>query len=162
MPQRVGLARVIEALFGPRARLILGAILIGACALWMLQNGLFDHDRAVRVALNGLGRTAAQGQPLTQPLRLPLLPESVAGLLLDSYSPAVAGLILIVSLVLRRQARILLFWASALVVLAGHALPLPTLGGVRREWVSMAVGAAMITLGLLLTQQEAPERYRHR
>ncbi len=119
------------ALLAPSLRFVAGLSLLVLSGLWVHQNGLVttgervtDTTVAVRLADNGSVRAATE----TDALRLPRAPNALTAWV-NSYDPAVAGLILIASCAVGSSLSAVFGLAAAALVLAGPSwpgwLPLP-------------------------------------
>ena len=144
--------------------------MLAGCLAWMIQNGLIpgrEITESVRTAaekqdggqvLEGAkeigGEVAANVRDVlgrkrqTAPLRLAILPASATGLFHD-FGPGVAGLILLVSS-LYRSTRVGLFAiVGAVFALLGPRLGLPSIGPVDASYAGMALGVALLVVGIL-------------
>jgi hypothetical protein len=157
MRRRVEAERALDLLLGARTRFILGALLIAACLVWMKQNGMLPGAR-FKSAIEHRDRGDATGlvediartsKKQRTPLKLPLLSESVAAGFFNSFNPALAGLLLILSTLFPGPRMALFIIPAAAIVMVGHVLVLPSLGPIRREHMSMVIGGALAALGLL-------------
>ena len=141
----------LDLLLGARTRFIIGALLMAACLVWMKQNGMLPGARFKSVIEHGDGGAAAglvgdiarTSKEQTAPLKLPLLPKGVAARLFNSFNPALAGLLLIVSTLVPGPRIALFVVPAAAIVMVGHVLGLPSVGSIRGEYMSMAVGGAL-------------------
>lgn len=152
-------SRVVDFLTGPRARFLLGAVMVAGCLAWVHQNGVISGDQIKDVAARAIDdpdplrairdaridvRLPARGEPLS----LPYLPRVVAGLFRDFGSGA-AGLILILSAFLRGSRVAYFAFPGAALALFGARLGLPGLGPFTADTTGMVVGAGVAFLAAL-------------
>lgn len=169
--ERRALLPALDFVIGPRPRFLIGGLLLAGCLAWISQNGLIPGRQiteSVRTAaLKGDGGQALKGakkigdkvtanvrdvlsrKRQTDALRLAILPASVTYLFHD-FGPGVAGLILLVS-ALYHGTRIGLFAiVGAVAALLGPRLGLPSIGPVPASFAGIALGVALLVLGVLL------------
>jgi hypothetical protein len=158
--RREAARRLGEALyfvFGPRARLLVGLVLVAGCAGWLYQNGLVPGQEIQQAADEAINRQDVPDvTPLqnfdwfkeTKPLSLPLVPAALTDVF-ASLNPGVAGLILVVSGLLHGPRITLFGWAGALLALAGPWIGVPALGPITANEVSMAAGALLAVPGFV-------------
>ena len=155
---RAALGSIASAAFGPRARFLLGGVLLAASLLWMHQNALFSAEEIRQAGLDAtatadgekafadakeIGRKLAEGvrgvvdaSTGTRPLELSGLPPGIARRL-DGFGLGVAGLILVASAALGG------------VRIAAFALPAALLAALGPQWVEP--GARTLGVTSLLT-----------
>jgi hypothetical protein len=149
--------RTLDLLLGPRVRFLVGLVLLAGCAGWMYQNDLIPGEQLKKVAGEAVDRldlpdvTPLQDFPWTKetkPLSLPLVPAVLTDVF-ASFNPGAAGLILVLSALLR-GGRITLFgWAGAILAFVGQWFAVPALEPATVHWVSMAAGAVLAVPGFL-------------
>jgi len=173
--------QTLDLLLGARARFLLGAVLLVACALWMKQNNIIGFSR-IEAAAKAQGAMVTQtieearsgqdgggeaesprppeqaARPKTSPLRFPLLPESVARRFFNSYKPGAAGLILVVSVLFMGWRIGLLVIPAAGVVMAGPELGLRSVGPLGPEQMSLAIAAGLIVVALLFCRERGARK----
>jgi hypothetical protein len=163
----------LNLVLGPGPRFLAGATLLTGCLLWMHQNQMLTREKleeatatakelgtkAQEVAseavktkdvavLQGARKTFSKVDlpklpEVTAPLHLPLLPQRVSRLF-HSFSPGVAGLILLVSSFFRGVKMSLFAVPGATIALLGPSLA-PGWG----EAASLGVGALLGLLGVV-------------
>jgi eukaryotic-like serine/threonine-protein kinase len=152
-------SRVRDVLTGPRTRFLLGSALVAGFLLWVHQNGIISGDQIKDVATKAIeqpdplqairdARIDVRIPARAEALDLPFLPR-VVGNLFQSINPGVAGLILIISALVRGVRVGLFALPGAAIVLIGPALGLPGMGPLRAETASLALGAGVAILGLV-------------
>jgi serine/threonine protein kinase len=119
----------LTSLLGPRTRFIAGVVLIFGYVIWLFQNSAQTADRP------------------TEPLWLPLVPSLVAGVIRDANS-AIAGLILIASVLVPGWRISLVLIPAAAVALLGTTLGIPAS-------LSLAGASALAALGFFLARPRA-------
>ena len=144
---------------GPRTRFLLGSALVAGFLLWVHQNGIISGDQIKDVAAKAIeqpdmlqairdARIDVRIPARAKPLDLPFLPR-VVGNLFQSINPGVAGLILIISALVRGSRVGLFALPGAAIALIGPALGLPGIGPLPAETASLALGAGVAILGLV-------------
>lgn len=168
--ERRSLLPLLDFVIGPRLRFLVGGLLVAGCLAWMDQNGLIsrrqitesvrtaavkrDGGQALKGAKEIGGEVAANVRNVldrkrqTDALRLSILPASVTGLFHD-FGSGVAGLILLVSSLYRGTRIGLIAIAGAVFALLGPRLGLPSIGPVDASDAGMALGVALLVLGVL-------------
>jgi hypothetical protein len=149
---------VWTVLFGPRARFLLGTALVVGCLLWVDQNGIVSSAQIKEVA----ARAAEHPEPLkvlrdakinvhvparTKPLHLPFLPQPLANLF-QGWGAGAAGLILILSALIRGARMALFALPGAAVALIGPKVGIPAIGPLDSAMASMAIGAGVTLVGV--------------
>jgi hypothetical protein len=149
---------VWQLLFGPRARFLLGAVLVVGCLLWVDQNGIVTGTQIQEAA----ARAVEHPDPLkalrdtridvhvpaqTKPLHLPFLPQPLANLF-QGWGAGAAGVILILSALIRGARMALFALPGAAVAMIGPRLDVPAIGPLDSAMVSMAIGAGVALLGV--------------
>jgi serine/threonine protein kinase len=153
----------VALLLGPELRFLAGAALVALCLLWVKQNDIFTGQRLSDLASTAQESVRAGGVDTataaarrfgegisTLPLKLPLLPESLAAKLFNSFAPGVAGLILVFSALFRGWKILLFALPGAALALLGH-LALPHLGGWNTAVASLA-GLAVAGLAVVFAR----------
>lgn len=147
---------LVDALLGPRMRFLVGGFLVALCAIWMQKNALLPTSLEQARQQVGTSRQAwmpafgkeaiiAVTMQNAEKLTLPGLPESWSkGLSGPSFG--VAGMILLVSSLLRGRWVPFLVFPAALVTLFGTSLGIPILMSVR----GYDATAPLAGLGLLV------------
>ncbi len=164
----------LDALLGPRARFLLGALLLAGCAAWVHQNRLIaepavrdladqarvraaavDDLETARTSVEAVGRQAADAglaildaSGSARPLRLPLVPAAITGLFRD-FNPGVAGLLLIVSSFFRGWRMSLFAIPGAAVMVVGPVLIGPPIGPTTALVVGLAIAAAGLVRSMI-------------
>jgi hypothetical protein len=164
------LAGLMDLLFGPRTRILLGVFLLALCALWLQRNGMLptslasvqekyeageltDTEVLVQDWMPAFGVLAAdsvQQNPI-KPLIIPGLPELFSSRL-TCANLGMAGLILLLgSMMYGRWTGVFLF-PAVLVTLFGSALGVPILMSIRGFDVTASlIGFGMLLLGAIIT-----------
>jgi eukaryotic-like serine/threonine-protein kinase len=148
-----------ELLFGPRTRFLLGAALLVGCLLWVDQNGIVTGAQIKEAA----ARAVEHSDPLevlrdtkidvripaqTKPLHLPFLPRPVSNLF-QGWGAGAAGLILILSALIRGARMALFALPGAAIAMFGPQVGVPALGPLDSAMASMAIGAGVALLGIV-------------
>jgi hypothetical protein len=149
-----------KVLLGPQTRFLLGAVLLLGFLLWIDQNGIVSGAQ-IRAAA---ARAAEHADPLkvlrdiridvhvpvqTQPLRLPFLPKLLADLF-QGWGAGAAGLILILSALVRGARMALFAIPGAAIALVGPRVGIPPIGSLDPAMASMAIGAGIALLGVVV------------
>jgi eukaryotic-like serine/threonine-protein kinase len=145
--------------FGPKARFVLGAVLLLGCILWANQNGLLTRENAdaLRTAVTesaqsgsaaeaseALRASVAKAPTGSAPLRLPLV-----GDWFGTINPGAAGLVLIVSALFTGWRMSIFALPAAAVMVAAPALGLPDVSVVPlAHSLGLAVGLAIAVTGI--------------
>jgi hypothetical protein len=122
-------AESLNSLIGPRARFIAGVVLLSGYLIWMFQNSATTSDNP------------------TRPLWLPLVPSLITGVFRDGNS-AVAGLILMASVLVPGWRISLVVFPAAALALLGSTFGLPAS-------LSLAAALALAVLGFFLGRPAA-------
>jgi len=139
---------IINVLLGPPIRFVVGAVLLAGWVLWLQQNqGLAEGVLAKLATAIGEADWKAL-DPFGKALDLPLLPAVIREVF-HGFRPGIAGLILIVSALMRRWQAAIVAWLATLLLLLGPALGMPALGPLTPELASLAAGLGVATLGLI-------------
>jgi hypothetical protein len=160
-PRPRGLVPALARLLAePNLRLILGAVLLVMCLLWMDHNDMFSTEKLAELLDDLVQRVAgsqeaSSGGIAALPLTLPGMPSQVANVL-GSFNAGLAGLILIFTSIGRGWKFGLCAIVSAGVALLGHLVPLPVFEPFTPEGQSMALGMVLMSLSFFLL------RYRRR
>ncbi len=141
--------------FGPKARFLVGGLLLVGCLLWANQNGLLtrEHAETIQSAVTeGVQNQSAQqvAENLkanltaeTTPLNLP-----VVGQYFTKINPGIAGLVLIFSSLFRGIKMTLFAAPAAAVMVAAPVLNLPDIPVLPlTHALGLAVGAAIAVVG---------------
>jgi tRNA A-37 threonylcarbamoyl transferase component Bud32 len=159
--------RIFRFVISRKMRLLVGALLLAGCALWILQNdvvpGKATREETVEM-FNQHGIKGAYGvlhdwfSKETKPLALPLMPGFVAepvGWLFDSCNSGVAGLILILSGFFRSSRIGWFMWPAAALALVGVQFGIPSIGPLSSSLLALAAGAALAFVGFLVGLEQA-------
>ena len=131
--------KMLDMALGSRIRFIAGALLIAGCLMWVHQNGLFSGE-SVKQALKEKSLEASG----TEPLKLP-----VVGGLFNSFSPGIAGLLLVVTATSAGWFMSVLAIPAALITMFGPALGVPTIASISARTISAAVGVIIVLVGMM-------------
>jgi hypothetical protein len=174
---------VWERVFSSRVRFLAGALLLAACLVWMDQNQIVTGaqlkeaaakvrdvaTKAVETKDVGVVRDLKTGdlidettiarakeafQKGSKPLELPMLPPVLAKRF-DGFNPGVAGLILIVSSFFRGNRLSVAAVAGAASAWLGPSLGFSTTGLGDLRLASMALGVALLAVGVLFGRRHA-------
>jgi hypothetical protein len=147
-------------LFGPRMRFLLGTALVVGCLLWVDQNGIVSGAQIKEVA----ARAVEHSDPLkvlrdakidvrvpaqTKPLDLPFLPRGIANLF-QGWGAGAAGLILILSAMVPGARMAFFAIPGAAIALFGPRVGVPAIGPLSSATASMAIGAGVALLGIVV------------
>jgi hypothetical protein len=154
---RRAIGNAFEALFGPKPRFLVGAVLLAGCIGWLYQNDLVPGqeiqkrvDEAIQhQEMPDLSGVQIDLEKQTKPLSLPMVPAAVTDVF-DGFNAGAAALILFVSMVFRGWRVAVFAWPAALVAFAGHRLGVPALGPLAAPTVSKIAGAVVALPGLVL------------
>jgi eukaryotic-like serine/threonine-protein kinase len=157
---------IYSVTIGPQPRFLLAMVLIFGCALWVYQNP--ELQERVKVGAQSALDDGSLDKGLlsvqTKPLHLPGLPDAV-GDLFNWFNPAVAGILLIFSALLRNPRVTFAFFLAVVVLMFGPQLgvpetPIPFLKTPAQ--VSLAAGLALALIGVIVDRiffpYEAPSR----
>ncbi len=152
-----GAVAVGSFFFGPRARFVVGALLVAGCLGWMDQNGLLPWDEIKQAAdqavqqqdVPDLSNLNVDLNKETKPLELALVPQLLTRMV-SSFNAGVAGLLLVLSALVLGPRMAVFGWAAALVALVGSWHLLPAVGPVTGPQVSMIAGAVVGVVGFLI------------
>jgi hypothetical protein len=147
-----------ELLLGPRTRFLLGAALLVGCLLWVDQNGIVTGAQLKEVATRAIehpdpvealrdARVEVRVPAQTEPVHLPFLPPLVSNLF-QGWGAGAAGLILILSALVRGVRMALFAVPGAIVALIGPRIGIPAIGPLDPAMASMAIGAGVALMGL--------------
>ncbi len=146
--------RIARLLYGVHTRFLLGTVLVGLCVWWLQQNEPL-RDQVVNL-LSNFDLAVFTSPQATTPFSIFSMPPLVVGeMLFNSFNPAVAGLLLILSTGCESRKVVAGFGMGALIVFLGQwalavagirALDLPGLGSVKAEHLSLAAGVAVAVL----------------
>jgi hypothetical protein len=149
--------QALDLVLGPRVRFLVGLVLLAGCAGWMYQNDLIPGQQLKQVAGEAVDKldvpdvTPLQEFPWdkeTKPLDLSPVP-AVLTAVFASFNVGAAGLILVLSALLRGGRITLFAWAGAIVAFAGQWVAVPALEPATVHWVSMAAGGVLAVPGFL-------------
>jgi hypothetical protein len=151
-------SRAWDLLLGPRTRFLLGAVLLVGCLLWVEQNRIVTGAQIQEAAARALEhpdplralrdtRLDVRIPARTRPLRLPFLPRPLSNLF-RGFNSGGAGLILILSALVRGAKMGLFALLGAALALLGPAVGVPRIGPLDAEMASMALGAGVAVLGV--------------
>jgi hypothetical protein len=142
--------------YGPRTRFLLGALLLAGCLAWMHQNALLSADRLQGLANEVIDKKDLKLTDQTRPLEVPVLSAGLRSVypplndtLLNCLNPGVAGLLLILSCLVRGWRIGIFVLPAATFVFLGPLLPIPDVGPLAASQVCLAAGAAVGVLGFL-------------
>jgi hypothetical protein len=150
---------VRDLLLGPRTRFLLGAALFAGFLLWVHQNEILPTAQLQEAAARAVeaddplralqdARVDVRLPAQTKRLRLPFLPRWLSNLF-QGFNPGAAGLILILSALVRGSWVGPFALGGAAVALLGPAAGVPRLGPLDPRTASMALGAGVAALGLV-------------
>lgn len=139
---------------GPAVRLIVGMILMAVCVLWARQNELLPTQVPISIAGTNESATAVAARPKerqTESLRIGSGSQMSIGLL-SGWQVGIAGLLLVVSALVKSPGIGLYLFPAAAVMLAGAHLPTP----VRQvpSWcLATAAGLVIAVIGFRLARE---------
>ncbi len=169
-PKGPGLFKILYSVtIGPQPRFLLAAILIFGCSLWVSQNPeLQDAFRGTTRSLSDEGKVktnpfAVETHPLTFGNWIP----RPISLVFDSFNPAVAAVLLIISALWRsHRITIAFFIASAILLVGPQAgvpqLKIPLVGDLSSSTLSLAGGLAVAVLGVVVERLMDRDDPNHR
>jgi hypothetical protein len=157
---------VLGLMFGARTRFVLGVFLVGGCLLWINQNNLVhpetfkqwltqSYEKARSGGIKNLGDLKAMGQSASgavstdkevQPLKLALLPESVTSIF-NGFSPGLAGLVLVASVVYPGVLLGVMLLPAAFVAVLAARMGLPGIGPISPQGMAMLIAGVLTVLG---------------
>jgi serine/threonine protein kinase len=161
---------VLDGVLGPRLRFLAGVVLLAGCLLWVHQNQLISVKDVQKAAegidiskltdLEKISEEAAKGtaslgvtEKETKPLDLPAVPAFITNRF-DSFYPGVAGLVLLISSLFRGWKIGLALWPAALLIWAGDAFGLPSLGPLSGHVAGLVIGLGVAFAGLVLLREK--------
>lgn len=124
----------MDAIAGPRVRLIAGGVLIALFLIWVFQNGLRTADET------------------SEPLWLPLVPPLLTGMFRD-WNAAVAGVLLMLSALWSGWRISLVVIPAAFIMLAGSMFGVP-------GWLSLLLGLLHVAFGFVVGIRRASAEIR--
>ncbi len=134
--------------FGSTTRFFVGAVLLGLSFLWMKGAGLLPTSTSTSDELVFL-RLWKTTQERIDPLKLPL--PDIANNVFSSINAAIAGLVLLVSIIWRSWKIGFFVMAGAAVTVVGAETDLiPALGPMTAQVSCLAIGGGMMALGFLV------------
>lgn len=167
-------------LLGGKLRFALGGLMLAGCALWAQQNNLLDTEQLRQIqksaesiaseasdALRGgvvegaasiandaqakLTQVGSQLESNTKPWAI--LP------VFDSFAPGVIGFLILLSSFISGWRYSLFAIAAAAVCLFGSGLGVPSLGPVPNHWISAAIAAVILVVGIALGRMSQTSDY---
>lgn len=153
-----GASLIRDLLLGARTRFLLGSALLAGCLLWVHQNGFISGAQIKDVAARAIeapdplralrdARIDVRAPGRTMPLDLPFLPHAAANLF-RGFDAGAAGLILILSSMVRGSRVGLFAVPGAAIALFGWALGVPPIGPLDARSACMVLGAGLAVLGV--------------
>jgi tRNA A-37 threonylcarbamoyl transferase component Bud32 len=129
---------------GPHVRLVFASMLMTACALWAIQNGLIDVviDANTAAKLKQLVWQSAR----TRPLELSGIPAEYTAWC-DTANIGWAGVLLLASLFYHGNRMGLLVLVGAAVTVLGHRCGIQTVDPIRDYHVAMILGTVLCLVG---------------
>jgi serine/threonine protein kinase len=159
------LTDLLDMIIGPKVRFLVGALLVTGCLLWVNQNQKIYQQKlkeiqetAAHLNVSDIQDTTAKLQEglvkstegleglKSEPLSLPVVPGFITSWF-DSFSPGIAGLILIFSAFFGGWKIGLISWPAALVALAGASFGLPS-------YLAWVVGLVLALVGFLFLREK--------
>ncbi|WP_222434898.1 serine/threonine-protein kinase [Blastopirellula retiformator] len=130
----------LSFLTGAPLRILVGAILLSGCVLWLHQNHLLSGDLT----------TALDMKRTYEPLELPMLTSDLSRFF-SSFSTGVAGLVLLASAFFGSWRLSLFAWPAAAVILfaAGFGIPDVT-EKLHAGYLAGAIGVSLFAIGMIL------------
>jgi hypothetical protein len=160
------LQMIYSVTIGPQPRFLVAAVLIFLCSMWVYQNPELQQAFK-RASISASDTGTIQEQTLkveTHALRFPGLPEAVCNLF-NSFNPGVAGILLILSAILRNPRMTFVFFAASVVMMFGPSMGItgaPVRFLEHAERVSLVAGLAVVVVGVFVEKfffpYEAPSR----
>lgn len=134
------LAMPLALVTGAPLRILVGALLLAGCTLWLHQNELFSGDLA----------SALDTQRTFQTLELPMVTADMAKFV-SSFAAGVAGLVLLGSAFFGSWRLSLFAWTAAAVVLFGVSFGIPDLTQkLHAGYLAGAIGVSLFAIGMIL------------
>jgi hypothetical protein len=135
-------------IFGPHVRFVVGAALTALFLLWLHQNDLLRGDKfaawAQSHALQSVG--GAPSKITTHSLAIFLLPTTIADKLFYGIAPGLAGLLLLLSSIIRGAKMGVFLLPAAFLIVAAPLLPIAFLG-IPAAIIGFLGGTALAALG---------------
>jgi hypothetical protein len=152
-------------LLGARTRFLLGATLVVGFLLWVDQNGIVQSAQIKGTAARAIEhpdplqalrdtRIDVRVPVQTKPLHLSGLPRPIASLFRD-WGAGGAGLLLILSALVPGPKMVLFAVPGAAIALFGPTAGVPRIGPMDPSMASLALGAGVTLLGLVLGASKA-------
>jgi len=155
--------RLVAALIGPRVRFLLGVALVAAFVLWADQvkiaslseiranaeQAIADRDVS---ALQRVNLDLERAENATKPLELPGIPTRFTHPIVG-YGVGLAGLILILSALIRGSKIAAFALPGALVAWLAPQWGIPALGLLTPAALSSAIGAGLLLIGTIITRK---------
>jgi len=150
-------SRFVNLVFGPTLRFLLGAVLVAGALFWIFQNELYVDAQKIQ----GLGdlKRVALAQHKVDPnadTYIDARPLNVAGITLsffDSYSPLIAGFLLILSSLRSSLVTAVLMPLVAMFMVFGPKLGVPSVGPVSASHLCLAVGSLVGVAALAIFRE---------
>jgi eukaryotic-like serine/threonine-protein kinase len=157
---------VLGLMFGARTRFVLGVLLVGGCLLWIKQNDLVkperikqwisqSYEKARAGGFKSVNDIKAIGQSASgavstnkevQPLKLPVLPQSVTSVF-NGFSPGLAGLVLVASVIFPGLTLGVLLLPAAFIAVFGAKLGVPGIGPISPQGMALLIAGTLTVLG---------------
>lgn len=140
---------LLSIVFGAPLRFVAGAALLLALVLWMQQNRFLDEGSQLPALIGAAVEEGnlARLDRLGEPLQSPFVPAKLQPLF-QSFGPAVAGLILLLSAFLGGWRASIIAWPAAVLALCGPIIPFPEMGALSPGLIGMLAGLVLALLGL--------------
>jgi serine/threonine protein kinase len=136
---------VLNLVMGPTLRLLIGAVLLAGCLLWMYQNGLTTQAKDVQGVGDAWSVLEAKD---AGPLSISAVPDFVTKWF-NGYGAGVAGLLMLIGAFLPNWKAALLMPLAAIVAWLGPHLGVPDVG-LSAAQLSMPAGGVIGLLTILV------------
>ncbi len=125
----------LQYLIGPPMRGVVGLLLIAGTGYWLYLNGLIGEFPSPTVFM-----------PPKNPEEIPFAPIAW---LFTSISPGVGGLIMLISVVLKRRNIVWLSWPAAVVAVLGPVFLVAMVSPTLAMFISVGAAVAIAVLGIV-------------
>ncbi len=140
---------ILNMILGPTVRFLVGAALLAGVFAWMQQNGLIAAAQKVQSPGAFLDLLQAKD---ASPLQFAAVPEMITKLF-NGYGAAVAGLLLVLSVVLTNWKAAILIPLAAAIAWLGPSLGVPEIPPLSASQLSVGAGAVIGLAGLLVSRR---------
>ncbi|MCX5661545.1 MAG: protein kinase [Planctomycetota bacterium] len=142
----------INFFIGPRARFVVGALLLVLFGLWIRANELTDTSRVRSTAGQGISGLIHMD---TKPLGIPLVPETIRYEYFNGLGLGLAGIILVLSALFGRLRMAVLALPAAVLAFGAHALRgvIPPVLHIEPELIALAGAVVLATMGLVFIRR---------